>query len=291
LYIPEFNYHRPGSFDDACKILAESPDAVPLAGGTDLLVEMKQAGRNHKDLVSLRSIDALHSIELGSGGLSIGACATHNQIISSAEIQRASPAIAVAASCIGTDQVRNTATIGGNLCTGASCSDLAPILIALDAEVEFRGLDSKRNAPLEEFFVSHRETRIKKGELMSCIIVRSNGATTLAWYEKFGLREAASISVASAAVALTVENGICKQARIVIGAVAPTPKLSTKASEVLRDQPISDMIEDSELLRLTGEAAATDSLPIDDIRGSADYRRTIIKVITKRAVINALKPA
>jgi carbon-monoxide dehydrogenase medium subunit len=293
VYIPDFNFHRPASIQDACRILAESPDAAPLAGGTDLLVEIKQGGRSHHDIVSLTAIPQLRSIASDERALFIGAGATHNAIRGSQVVIDAFPAIAEAAATIGTDQIRNVGTIGGNLCTAASCSDMAPVLMALAAEVEITGIGSTRILPLEEFFVSHRSTRLQKGELMTNIIVRrssgSSGGRLASWYEKFGMRGAAAISVASVAVALRLDGDMCTEARIVIGAVAPTPKLSTGASAALTGQPIEAMTEGSPLLAQAGKAAAADSLPIDDIRGSSDYRRTIIQVLTQRAVLRALE--
>ncbi len=288
MYIPDFNFHRPTSVQDACRILTESPDAAPLAGGTDLLVEIKQSGRRHRDIVSLRAIPLLRMIEADERALFIGSGATHNDIHGSPLVNDTFPAIAEAAATIGTDQIRNVATIGGNLCTAASCSDLAPMLMALGAEVEIADAGTTRIMPVEEFFVSHRMTRLRKGELMTNIIVRRGGRRIASWYEKFGMRGAAAISIASVAVALMLDGEICTEARIVIGAVAPTPKLSTGASSALTGQPLALMTEGSPLLAQAGEAAAADSLPIDDLRGSADYRRTIIKVLTQRAVLRAL---
>lgn len=291
MYIPDFNFHKPASVQDVCRILLESPDAAPLAGGTDLLVEMKQAGRTHHDIVSLSGIPQLRDISANDQALFIGAGATHNAVRISQAVLESFPAIADAAATIGTDQIRNVATIGGNLCTGASCSDMAPMLMALGAEVEITGAGTTRNLPLEEFFISHRSTRLQKGELLTSIIVRRGSRPIASWYEKFGMRSAASISVASAAVALTLDGDCCVEARIVIGAVAPTPKLSTGASSLLSGQPLALMTEGSPLLLQAGQAAAADSLPIDDLRGSSDYRRTIIQVLVQRAVLHALDRA
>ncbi len=289
MYIPDFNFHRPASIQDACRILTDAGDSAPLAGGTDLLVEIKQGGRRHQDIVSLTAIAQLRAIEADERALFIGAGATHTDVIASQVVKDTFPVIAAAAATIGTDQIRNVATIGGNLCTGASCSDMAPILMALGAKVEITGPGTTRILPLEEFFISHRTTRLQKGEIMTNIIVRCKGNRIASGYEKFGQRAAAAISVASAAVALTLDGDICAEARIVIGAVAPTPKLSAGASSVLTGQPIAGMTEGSPLLAQAGEAAAADSLPIDDLRGSSDYRRTIIKVLVQRAVLHAVE--
>ncbi len=288
MYIPDFTYHKPASIEDACRILAGSADAAPLAGGTDLLVEMKQGGRRHRDIVSLRAIAPLRAVVLTPEAIVIGAGATHNQVRDSAAVREAFPSIAMAAATIGTDQIRNVGTLGGNLCTGASCSDMAPVLLALDAEVEIAGPGATRRVPIREFFVAHRATRLARGEIMTSVIVRRPPAPMASWYEKFGLRAAASISVASVAVALTLAGDRCLGARVVIGAVAPTPRISDGASAALAGQPLAAMTTGSPLLARAGDAAAADSAPIDDIRGTADYRRSLIRVLTERAVLRAL---
>jgi len=288
VYISDFNYYKPSSIQEACRILSESSDGAPLAGGTDLLVEMKQGLRHHEDIVSLAAIEGLRFIHHDADSLIIGAGVTHNDVAASPIVMELHPAIAEAAVKIGTDQIRNTGTIGGNLCTGASCCDMAPILIALDATAEIKSSVAARTVSLDEFFISHKETRIRKGEIMTRIIVPRAVDGAVACFEKFGIREAASISVASVAAAIRVSHGFCAGARVVIGAVAPIPKLSTGANEVLMKKQISELSENSSTLKQACEAAAADSRPIDDLRGRAEYRRQLIRVLTQRAVVNAL---
>jgi len=288
MYISDFNYYKPDSIQEACKILLESPNGVPLAGGTDILVEMKQGLRHHQDVVSLTAIEELKSIHQDSSSLFIGAGVTHNEIATSPVINKSFPAIAEAAITIGTDQVRNTGTIGGNLCTGASCCDMAPILLALNANVEISSSTKIRIKPMYEFFITHRETNIQKGEILSNIIIPKPKTAIGACYEKFGLREAASISVASVAVAISTRDDICDNVSIVVGAVAPTPKISAGASNLLLGKKIIELSEDSSLIKQACEAASADSSPIDDLRASADYRRHIIKVLTRRAIVKAI---
>ncbi len=287
MYISDFHYHKPFSIEEACQILLKSPDGAPLAGGTDLLVEMKQGLRHHQDIVSLAEIKELKFILEDADNLYIGTGVIHNDVTASSVIKRNFPAIAEAASQIGTDQIRNTGTIGGNLCTGASCCDMAPVLIALNARVEITDSTNVRIVPLKEFFIYHKETRIEKGEIMTKIIVPRPKPGTGSCFEKFGLREAASISVASVAATVKLNDDICIDACVVMGAVAPTPKISYKANEVIKGRKISEFSMNSSILKQAGEAAAQDSLPIDDLRGSAEYRGNIIKVLTRRAVVKA----
>ncbi len=288
MYISDFQYHKPNSIQEACRILAESTDGVPLAGGTDLLVEIKQGLRQHQDIVSFAEIKEIKSIDSDSVNVCIGAGVTHNDLILSPVIQEKFPSIADSASKIGTDQIRNTGTIGGNLCTGASCCDMAPILLALDAKIEISDYNNTRTIPLKDFFISHKVTVLKKGEILKKIIVPMTDSSTGAWFEKFGLREAASIAVASVAVKIKADNDICSDVCLVIGAVAPTPRISYKANNLLIGTKLSKLSEQSSVLKQAGEAAAEDSLPIDDIRGTVAYRRDLIIVLTKRAVIKAV---
>ena len=288
MYIPDFHYHRPRSVEEACRILGESPDGVPLAGGTDLLVEIKQGKRRHQDIVSLSGIKELKTINMNGNNLEIGAAVTHNELIESPVVRKYFSVLSESASQIGTDQIRNTGTIGGNLCTGASCSDIAPILVAVNAEVELVGTNNIRRIPVKNFFIFHRKTAIEKGEILTRIIISDPKPENGAYYEKFGLREAASIAVASAAALIELNEGICTDACIVLGAVAPTPKICTKAREIILGKKVSELSPGSQILQIAGEAAAKEAAPIDDIRGSAAFRRELVRILTQRAVSNAL---
>lgn len=289
MYLKDFTYHKPQTLKEACRILEKCNNGTPIAGGTDMLVELKKGLRQNEDVVSLKEIKELKTINENGNELIIGACATHNEVLKSSLINKIFPALSEAASKIGTDQIRNTGTIGGNLCTGASCCDMAPILIALNSSVEIVSSSSKRLVSLKDFFIFHKETSIKKGELMTKIIIpipkRGMGSS----FEKFGLRETASISVASVSVSLTSDGNICTDSCIVIGAVAPTPKISTNAINILNGKKIKEVINDSILLKSIGEASVKDTLPIDDLRGSANFRRNIVNVLTQRSVVKAAK--
>jgi len=288
MYISDFNYFKPASVEDACRILEENADAVPIAGGTDLLVEMKQGVCHHNVIVSLAGIEELKHISKKDNTLEIGAAVTHNEIAQSLVAADFCGAICDAASKIGTDQIRNTGTIGGNLCTGASCCDSAPVLMALNAQIEIAYNGGARRIPVRDFFIFHKETRIKKSEIMTKILITIPKPGTRVCFEKFGLREAASLSVASAAAAITVENDVCTEACVVIGAVAPTPMISPNANDLLIGSSLKNLKDDKWLLENAGEAAVKDSQPIDDIRSSKDYRRDLVKILVKRAVHGAV---
>ena len=291
MYILDFNYHKPQTIEEACRILEQSENAAPIAGGTDVLVEIKKGLRHNDDIVSLAELRELKIIEENEDGLFIGAGVTHNELKNSQIVKEKYPALVETASMIGTEQIRNTATVGGNLCTGASCSDMAPVLIALNADVEITNSRERRIVSLKDFFIFHKETSLNKGELMTKIIVPLPEKNTGVGFEKFGLREAVSISVASASAFVKVEDGKCVDSRIVIGAVAPIPTISEKAIKILNGAKITELLEGSSVLKEIGRAAASDSLPLDDIRGTANFRRDIVNVIAQRAVLKAAKRA
>jgi carbon-monoxide dehydrogenase medium subunit len=289
MHIADFHYHRPATLDEALFLLDTKPDGVLLAGGTDLLVDLKQGKRFHPDVISLTRIPDLGTIEVQDGSLFIGAGATHNQIVHSPLIQQLCAAVGEAAQTIGTEQIRNTATVGGNLCTAASCADTAPILIALGAGIEIVGREGRRTMPLAEFFIDHRQTALEKGEILTTIIVPIPLPGTGAAFEKFGLRGASNISVASVAAMVRAIDGNCTEACFVMGAVAPTPRVSTHAAELLQGQPIAAIADDSSLLEQVGKAVADDAAPIDDIRGTAEFRRSILTTLAQRALTAALR--
>ena len=291
MYIEDFNYHRPQSIKEACKLLEQCSNGAVIAGGTDMLVEIKQGLRHHEDIISLTEIEDLKTINVNNDTLEIGAGVTHNMIVLSPIVKKDFKAVAEAASKIGTEQIRNTGTVGGNLCTGASCCDMAPILVALNASVEIASSTNVRTVSLKDFFLFHKETSVEKGEIMTKILIPLISKDVGACFEKFGLRESASISVASSSVALKFNGGSCSNACVVIGAVAPTPIVCERTNELLIGKKISELSRDTDILKKAGELASEDSVPIDDIRGSAEFRRGIVKVLVERAITKAAERA
>ena len=221
----EFNYHKPNTLEEVCSILDNSENAAVIAGGTDVLVEIKKGLRQNDDIISLKKINELKILKEENGEIIIGAAVTHNEVKDSTLIKNNLSALSDAASNIGTDQIRNTGTIGGNLCTGASCCDMAPVLLVYGAKVEVVSSSEKKIIPIKNFFFSHKKTLIGKGEILTKIIPPIPSENTGVCFLKFGLRDAASISVASVGVMIKLVNGVCSKARIAIGAVAPAPKL------------------------------------------------------------------
>jgi carbon-monoxide dehydrogenase medium subunit len=288
MFISDFIYHRPETLEEACDILDACQDGVLLAGGTDLLVDLKQGTRRHHEVVSLTSIDDLKTIYMEDDALIIGAGATVKQLVRSPLLREHCPAIGEAAGTIGTEQIRNTATVGGNLCTAASCADTAPTLIAYGAEVELVNSRGRRRLSLRDFFTDHRTTALEKAEILSRIFVNIPPPRTGAAYKKHGLRGAANISVASVAARVQIEDDRCTDACFVMGAVAPIPKISNKAIAIVKGKSVSELATFSSAV---GRAVAEDAEPIDDIRGSAAYRREVTATMAARAFTEALDRA
>jgi carbon-monoxide dehydrogenase medium subunit len=288
MFLPDFNFHQPATVKEALTLLGNGNNAVAMAGGTDLLVEMKKGLRKYDNIISLTKIPGLRQITEDENNLFIGSCVTHSEVIASPLVGKFAPALVEATSKIGSDQVRNTGTIGGNLCTAASCCDTAPVLLSLNALLEITTDESTRAIVLSDFFTFNKKTILKKEELVTRVVIPKQPSGIGVCYEKFGLREAGSISVVSVAAMIRIVDNICVDAAIVIGAVAPTPRISKMASQTLKGRNVQEFSENTTLLDEAGAAAVGDSIPIDDIRGGAQFRRDVLKVVAKRAILKAV---
>jgi len=280
-----FDYVRPTSLAEACEALREGGgEAAVLAGGTDLLIQMKEGSRRPVTLVSLRDVPDLRYVLLGDdGGLSIGAATRLSDIENSPDVRRAFPAIAEAASWIGSVQVRDRATIGGNLCNAAPSADTASILIAYGASATISDGRSERTVSLEEFFSGPGQTVLETGELLTAITVPPAPANSHGKYYKTfrSAMDCCTVGVA-AVVAFAADMKTVDDARIVLGAIAPTPIRAPKCEQMLAGETL-----DEGLIARVGVQAAAESRPIDDVRASAEYRRVLAEVLTKRALLAA----
>ena len=285
MIVPEFEYLSPQSVQEACALLAQYGNrAKVLAGGSDVLVKMKDGLIGPAYLVSLKNLDSLRSIRYEKGtGVIIGARATHNEIMNNGILQEKYRSVCEAAHSMAADQIRNIGTIGGNLVNAVPSADLPPILIALDAQARIVGPSRARTIALEEFFLGPGKTVLEDGEILTEIIIPDQ-PTTGSNYIKFGLRRAGALAVAGVASSVTVSDGICQDVRIVLGAVAPTPLRARQAENVLRGNKISHGFIDE-----AGKVAAAESKPITDIRGTIEYRRNLVNVLTKRSLKAAIE--
>lgn len=284
MYMPDFEYHAPKTLVDACVLLDELGEvAIVLGGGSDILHKLKNGHLHPEHLVSLKNMAELRKVRHEPGrGVVIGALVTPDEIYRSRFLQEHYLSIPMTAHEMGNPQVRNRGTIGGNICNASPLADLPPILIALDASVRIVESAGERLVPLETFICGPGKTLIKRDEILAEIIIPDQ-ATTGSTYLKFGLRKSGALAVVGVAVSVTVKDGILLDARIVMGAVAPIPMRAKKAEGLLIGQTISDR-----LLQQAADSAAAECTPITDIRGSAEYRREMVRVLTRRALRKAI---
>ncbi|OPX90662.1 xanthine dehydrogenase family protein subunit M [Pelotomaculum sp. PtaB.Bin117] len=285
MYLPDFEYYAPDSLKEACGLLAQfGTMAKVIAGGTDVLPKMKQDILAPEVLVSLKNLSQLTDIFYEKGkGTTIGSRATHNNLVNSSVLQEKYLSICEAAHHMANNQVRNTGTVGGNIVNAVPSADLPPILIALGAVVKLAGTDGERTVLMEEFFTGPGKTVLKQNEILTEIVIPDQSFTG-STYIKFGLRRSGALAVVGVATAVSMQGDICKEARIVLGAVAPVPMRAKKAEELLKGKAVTQ-----ELLEEVGVCAAGESKPISDIRGSAEYRKDMVRVFTKRALSKVIK--
>jgi carbon-monoxide dehydrogenase medium subunit len=287
--IPDFIYHRPAAIDEACALLAEhGENAHVLAGGTEVLVDLKQHTFATRHLISLREIGHLRDITVDEEGLHVGAMATHSAIKDSDVVRDTFPALAEAAGTLAAVQVRNRGTIGGNYCSAVPSADLPPICIAGSARVRLAGPEGERSVPAEDFFTGPRRTVRAPDELLVEILIPPSAWApgTGARYEKFGLRGASALAVAGAAAWVRLGKGTIAECRVALGAVHPTPLPAADAAASMVGQSPS-----IERFVKAGEIAANECSPISDLRGSDGYRRDLARVLTARALEAACERA
>ena len=278
-----FGYIMAKDVGHAVALLGEhGAKAKILAGGTDLLVELKHAVHNPKMIVDVSRLRELKEIAIVDDGLHIGALATHADIMGSPIISGMFPALVDAAHSIGAVQTRNLGTLGGNLVTCVPSMDSGPALIALDASVTVANTEGWRRMPLADLFVGPRRTSLKPGDLLVDIVIPKENLDKPAAFEKFGLRKGQALALVNAAAAFFVDKGNFLSPRIALGAVAPTVIRAPKAEAYLDGRKIS-----AEAMAEAGRIAATEANPINDFRASADYRRDLIAVLVKRALASA----
>lgn len=288
LSVKSFEYIAPGSLDEALGAMARhAPDVKPLAGGTDLLVDLKHTPNDPRLVMDLRGVSELRGIEETAGGLRIGAMTTHREIQRSPLVARYAPAMIAAAASIGAVQTRNMGTIGGNLVTCVPSLDSGPVLVALDALVTIAGAESRRQLPITEFFVGPRRTALAPDELLIDIVIPQVMLGRPAAFRKFGLRKGQALALVNAAASVAVEADLIAEARIALGAVAPTVLRAVEAERMV----VGRRVDDSAAIREAARTAVTEARPIDDFRASAAYRRELIAVGTIRVLEEALTRA
>lgn len=286
-----FNYHAPQTLEEATALLLELKEyGRPIAGGTDLVVQMKEERTKfpYPDVVvNLSRIKALKGIEFSeSDGLRIGAGTTMTEIAESDVIRQRYAALAEGAGVVGSYQTMNMGTIGGNVCNAAPSADTAPALLAFEAKAVIVGPKERRMIALEEFFKGPGMTALGQGELLAELRLPVPPANTGSVYVRQTPRKQMDIAVVGVGVVLTLDGDTVSRARIALGAVAPTPMRARKAESAVEGKPAN---EDS--FAAAAEIAAGECSPIGDVRGSAEFRRHLVKVMTARLLAEAAQRA
>jgi len=276
-----FEYFEPTSLPEAFALLGRYQGrAQPLAGGTDLLVALKEHLRSADCVVNIKKIPGIDRLSFdASDGLYIGALVTAREIEVSPITKEHYSSLVQAARELGSIQVRNRATIVGNVCRASPSADTLPPLIADGAEITIHGPGGHRTVLLEEFFTGPGKTVLGHDELVTTIPVPAPAPRTGKVYIKHGRRKAMELATVGVAVTLNEFD-----LRIVLGAVAPTPIRATKAEGLLRGRKLDDA-----RIERAAQAAAEEARPISNVRASAEYRRDMVAVLTRRAVKQALK--
>ncbi len=251
-----------------------------LAGGTDLLVNMKQRTKEPKYVISLKNLPLAY-IEEARGGVRIGAATKLRAIEKSILVREKLPVLHEAVKAIGSVQIRNMATLGGNICNASPAADSAPALLVLDAKARIVGPDGEREVPIEGFFLGPGKTCLARGEMLKEVFVPYTPPGYSGAFLKIG-RTSMDIAKINIAVLLKVVDGIVEDCRIALGAVAPTPMRVKRAEEFLRGKELSE-----EALREAGEIVSQEIRPITDIRATAEWRREVSKVLTRDAILRA----
>jgi len=281
-----FEYRTPKNLKEVHASLKEfGTDAKLIAGGTALIIMMKQRLVQPSCLVSLRSVRGLNGIEIKDGGLRIGGLATHRAVESSPLVRRRIPLLAETYHHVGTVRVRNMATVGGGLAHADPNQDPPPTLIALGATVKATSANGSRVIPLDTFFTDYYETVLNPDEIITELFVPKLPANSGAAYLKFLPRTADDYATVSAAAVLTLDKNkkTIADARIALGSVGTTPIRATAAEAVLRGQPLK-----AEAFVEAGEKAKEAVDPVSDFRGSAGYKKEMAAVFVRRALERAL---
>lgn len=275
-----FNYLEPASVEEAVSLLSKHDGkARIIAGGTDLIVKLKDRAIKPEYVVDIGYIPGLEYIDYDKKkGLRIGALTTIRAIEKSDKLSQAYPVICQSAGLLGSMAIRNVATIGGNLCNATPSADMAPALLGLSAVAKITGPGGQREVLLEEFFTCPGGTCLKKGEILLEIQVPPPSPNTRGVYLKHS-RTAVDLATVGVAVIMTSENGTCKDIRIALGAVSPTPMRAKQAEDLLRGKKVTE-----NLIEKVAQEAADESKPISDVRASVGYRREIVRVLTRRAI-------
>jgi len=280
--LPRFEYLLPKTLEEVFSALKnQKGSAKVFAGGTDLIPQLKRREiPTPKCVVDLKGISELDKITYDEGsGLTIGSLTTISALAQSPIVLQHFPSLFQAASSIGSPQVRNRGTFAGNICTAVPSADSAPALLTLEANIKIKGPKKERTVPISKFFTGPRMTVLKPDEILLEISVPKPAPASRGVYLKLSLRHSMDLAIVGVAVLGASENGVCKDVKIALGAVAPTPIRAPMAEAMLKGQRITSALIDE-----AARNAITQCSPIDDHRASQEYRCDMVYAMTRRAL-------
>jgi CO/xanthine dehydrogenase FAD-binding subunit len=273
-------YHFPNTVEEAVALKQQYGEAARfIAGGTDLLLLMEQQHVRPQSLIDLTRIPELQRLEVSPGQVSIGSAVTYHQLLADETFCALVPFLAKAIKTIGGVQVRSVATLAGNIANASPAGDTLPCLYVLKATIHIAGPDGERALPIDEFMLGVRRVALQPAELITRITFEPPTPEWQGAFEKLGLRQAMAISVVNAALLIRQNDGHVADARIALGAVAPTVIYAPEAEAALIGNPL-----DAEHIELAGQRASAAATPIDDIRASASYRKLVAGGMVRRAL-------
>ena len=280
--LTEFEYYKPESIDEVLVLIEKYGERARfLAGGSDLLIKIKLLREEPECLIDITGIEELRGISINEEELRIGAVTSLNEINCFPIIKKNYTALFEATSEMATTQVRNNASIGGNLCNASPGADTVPPLLVLEAKVNITIGNEVKTVPLEEFFTGPGKTILNRGDILTSISIPISSSNTGTSFIKIS-RTHSDLPQLNAAAAIKVENGICTDARIALGAVAPTPVRAIRAENILKNRkPDHNAFEEA------AGVVVTEIKPRTSIRSTEDYRKMVAPVIVKRALIKA----
>jgi len=285
LCMKNFEYIKPDNLYDAISALREYDNAVLLAGGTDLLVRMKTNLLNPQCIIDLKGIPNMNTFEY-RGEWRFGALTTIRDIEVSERLHQKIPFLCQTAGTLGSIQIRNRATLGGNLCNASPAADMAAMFLAMDSRAKIVSLDNEKLVGLEELFTGAKSTILKRGDVLSQIIVPKDVEQFKGLYTKFGPRKAMDIGIVNVAILLDADfnDRLCNRIRIALGAVAPTVIRARKAEDLLNGNTLSP-----DLINKAAHVASSETDPISDFRASAGYRKELVKTLVARGINTILE--
>lgn len=283
-----FNYIRPTSLEQALAFLVRSDREVrPLAGGTDLIPQIREGRKTPDWVMDVKPIPELNRLEFDlQGALHFGAAVSCAAIVSTPEVGQKFPLLVQTASLIGGLQIQNRGSVGGNICNAAPSADTAPALLCLGAIVHIAGPSGWRQMPVENFFLGPGKTALSPQELLVEIEIPPSPPRSAGCYLRLTIREKMDIAIAGVAsfIVLSGRGRHCKEARISLAAVAPTPWRARKAEAILSDKTLN-----AKIIEQASQQASEEAQPISDMRASAEYRRHMVRVLTRRTLASCLQ--